>query len=230
MCGALPLLPNMCPLNLSRGWVENGWISNSTPLNVSTELFITSLVWEIWNSTSNLLPCVHRTFYFVCGLKISGALPPHPYMCPQNVLSRGWVENIWSSTSTRTYVHWTFYHMALLRIVGALPPLPNLCPHNFLSLGWVENSWISTSTPLHVSTEFLSLRWVENMWGSTSTPLHVSTDLFVTRLGWELLELYPDSPTCVQWTLFLGDVLRYFGAIPSIAYVWPQNFLCRGWV
>jgi len=182
--GALPPISYMCPqIFLFRFWFENKWSSTSTPLHVSTELFITWLV-----------------------------------------------ENSWISTLIRTYFHWTFYHMAVLRIVGVLPPLPNLCPQNFISLGWVENKWSSTSTPLHESTKLLSLRWVENIWGSTSTPLYVSPELFITRLGWELVELYPDSPTCVQWTLYLGDVLRYFGALPPPPYVWPQNFLCRCWV
>ena len=190
----LPSLPYMCPLDLSRGCVENSWRSTSTPLRV------------------------HWT-YHVAGFRISGALPILYYICALNV-SRGCIENKWTSTSRTLHVstelfikwlgweclglylqspscvHWTFYlragfgnfgpqprspncvystfyRVAALRIGGALSPLPYMCPLN------------------------LSRVWVENGWSSTSTPLHVSIELFITWLCWESVNLlHPLSYMC----------------------------------
>ena len=118
--GALPSLPYICLLNLLRGWVENRWTSIFTPLHESTEL----ITWQSREYEDLYLhspTCVHWT-YHVAGLGIGGALPSLPYMWPLN-LSRGWVENRWSSNlHSPTCVHWN-HHVAGLRIGGALPSL-----------------------------------------------------------------------------------------------------------
>jgi len=98
--GALPPLPNMCPPNLSRGWVENGL--SSTHYHTCVHIFSSRGWVENINLYLYSTYCVFRT-YHVAGLRIGGALPPLPYMCPLN-LSCGWVENFWSSTSTLLHV------------------------------------------------------------------------------------------------------------------------------
>ena len=142
--GALPSLTYMFQFNLSIGWVENRWSSTFTPLHVSIENFITWLHREYVELFLHSPTCVHSTFH-LAGLRIGGALPSPPYMCPFKLLSRGWVENSWSSTFTSlhvsieilitwlgweyvetylhypTCVHWNFYKVAVLRIGGLLP-------------------------------------------------------------------------------------------------------------
>jgi len=169
-CGALPPLPYMCLLKiLSRYWVETGWSFTSTPLHVSTERFITWLGWDNLELYLHSPTCVHWNFYHLCRLRIGGALPQLPYMCPQkilsrgcvekvwsftsilpymcplNFLSRGWVEKLWSSTSTLPCMRpLNFLSRGNLRVDGALPPLPFMCPQNFLSRGSIENVCSST--------------------------------------------------------------------------------------
>ena len=236
----------MCPQNVvSRGWVENMWSSTATPLHVSIDLFITWLSWERVGLYLQFPTWVHWTYYHVAGFRIGGALPPLPYMFPQNFLSRGCVQNGWTTTSTPTCVHWT-YHVAGLRMGGALTPLPYMCPQNVYHVV-VLGKWMSTSTPLHVSTEILTLLgWervelylqsakcvvrnfyhvcVEKMWSSISTPLHVPTEL-ITGLGWELAELYLQSPTRVHRNFYHMVVWRNCGSLPSLPYMCLLNLSC----
>ena len=145
----------MCALKLSRAWVENGWIV--PPLPYMFPLKSRGWVGNRWNYIST---------YHVGRLRIGGALPPLPKICPLN-FSLGWVENGWSSTSTPQHVS------TGLRMGGALTPLPFMCRTKFLSSFWVENGWSSTSTP-NICPLNLSRGWVENRWSCTSTPQHVS--------------------------------------------------------
>ena len=254
--GALPPLPYLFPLNfLSRSLFQIMWSSTSTPLHVSSELFITWLAWECVELYLHSPSCVHSTFYhvavfrlsgalpplrYICplnlhvaGLRMGGALPSLPYTCPQNIFSRGWVEKLWSSTTTPlrvftelyimllcwemvelylhspTYFLWT-YHVVGLRMGWALPPLPYMCPMTFLSLGCVEKLCSSSSKPRHESTEIL-----------------------ISWLVWECVVLYLHSPTCIHSTFYHVTVLNFVRTLPSLRYICPLNlhvtWLRMGW-
>jgi len=169
---------------LSLGCVEKLCNSSSNPRHESTEILISWLGWECVELYLHSPSCVHRTFYHVAVLKfvvslpplryicplnlhvallrMGGTLPTLPYTCPQNILSRGWVGKLCSSTSpplhvstelfitwldweslelylhSPTWIHWTSNHVAMLRMCGAVPLLPYICPLNFLSRGWFE--------------------------------------------------------------------------------------------
>ena len=212
MCGSLPSLPYMCPMNLSRCCNENRCSPKFTPLHVSIQL----ITWLGWVYVELYLqsPTHVRLPYREAKLRIRGALPSLPYMCSLNFSSLGWVENVWLSTFTPlhvslelttwlcweyvelylhppTCVHWT-YQVAVLRICGTPPSPPYMCPFN-LSRGWVESRWSPTFTPLHVSVQLIA------------------------RLGWEYVEFNLQFPICVLWTYDVSG-LRIGGAVPTLVH------------
>jgi len=174
--GALPILPYMCPLNLSRGCFENMWSSTSTPLHVSTELFIKWLGWEYVRLYLHFPTCVHRDFFHVVVLRMFGALPPISYMCPLN-LSPRWNENCLSSTSPPLYVSIK------------------------LSRCWVEKI-LSTASPQHLSKELFIARL---SWEYAELYLHSPTCVrrtFYPVAGLRIGRALSPPHTNVHWTFY----------------------------
>jgi len=166
---------------------------------------MTWLVWENLVLYLHSSTWVHRNFYHVAWLRIIRALPPLPYMCPLNFLSRGWFEKLWSSISTPLNASTELFITRLVWECLELSPLPYIGPLNFLSRGWYDK-----------------------LWRYTSTPLHVPSELFITWLVWEIVELYLHSPTYVPWTIYHVAVLRRRGAVSPLPYMCPLIFLSRG--
>jgi len=101
-----------------------------------------------------------------------------------------------------------------------------MCPLK-LSRGWIVNKWSSIFTPLNVSTELMP--WVGWKWFVLYVHFHtrVHRVFFITWLCWEIVELYVHSLTWVYWTIYHVAPLRMGGALPSLLYMCPQNFLSR---
>ena len=202
--GALPPLPYLFPLNfLSRSLFQIMWSSTSTPLHVSSELFITWLAWECVELYLHSPSCVHSTFYHVAVFRLSGALPPLRYICPLNL------------------------HVAGLRMGGALPSLPYTCPQNFFHVAGLRNYGVLPLLPYVYSLNFISCCCVEKWWSFTSTPLLISSEL-IMWLDWEWVELYLHSPTCVQWPFCHLAALKNCAALAPNPDMNPLKFLSRG--
>jgi len=191
---ALLPLPYMCPLKmlelylnypscvhkfLSRGWVENELSSNSTPLLVPTELFITWLRWEILELY--LHPPLHAsTELFITWQFESWWSSASPPFRVSTEIFITWLDWEWVQLYLHYFicVHWKFYDVAGLKIFGNPPPLPYICPLD-LSRGW-ERMFGALPSLTYKCPLNLSYGCVENRWSATSTPLQVSTELFIT--------------------------------------------------
>jgi len=185
---------------LTRDLVENGLSSIYTTLHVSTEHFVTWLCWESLELYLHSPTWIHWTSNHVAMLRMCGALPPLPYICPLNFLSRGWFEKLWSSTST------TLHESTEL----------------ITWLGW--DWWCCTSTPLHVSTEvfitWLFWEWME-LYPHFPTCVHWT---FYYVAGLRTCGDPHPLPACVHWNLNHVALLRKGGAPPPFPCMRPLKF------
>jgi len=243
--GALLPLPNMCPPNLSRDWVENGL--RSTQYHTCLHIFSS----RGWVENINLYlysPYIVHWTYHVAGLRIGGALPPLPYMCPL-ILSCGWVENFWSPTSTLlhvspelfiTWLGWEYlwqylqFPICVLRDfitwLGSecvdLYPDSATCVHcNFYHMAVLRIGGALTPLP-YVCPSNLSHGWVENglSFYRHSPCVHSTYHVAGLRKGAAL----PSPPTCVEWIYHVAG-LKICVALPPLPYMCTLNITWLGW-
>jgi len=118
----------------------------------------------------------------------------------------------------------------VLKISGALPSYTYMLSFNFYHVSWLEINGALTIHHYTYALKFLSRGWVENNLSSTFTPQNECFEINITWLGWEKVELYLHSPTCVHWTCYHLAGLKICGSLPSLRYMCALNFLSSGWV
>ena len=191
ICGALPSVPFMCPLNLSCNWfenrwrwtfthlrvciillpdwVENSWSSTFTPLHVYFEIFAW-LGWELVELYLHSPTCAHWS-YREGWLRLFWALPSRPYTCSLNFWSRGSVENRRSSTFTpllvsiEMFITWLVWQYVELYLHS-----PTCVYWNIYHVAGLRIVGALPPLPYMCSLKFLSRGWVDNRWNATFIP------------------------------------------------------------